>query len=372
MNRYAHGGGAHRLARELGRPLADILDFSASINPLGMPPAVLAAARQGVAEAVHYPEIDAASLRAALALHHRLPPECLLPAGGSTELLYLAARALRPRRALLVTPAFSEYERALAQVGTKIDLFPLLPEEGFQLDLCRLLRSIRPDTDLVLLANPGNPTGARVAPEQIEALARAVREQALLAVDEAFVDFCPEASVIGRVQEHTNLYVFRSLTKFYAIPGLRAGYMAGSPRGIARLAELQHPWPLSTPALAAALACLGEAEFRAATLEAIPRLRQALAQGLTELGLSVFPSQANYLLARLEGAGESAAALAAALRLQGVLIRDCGNFPPLDGRHLRLAVRGDGENRRLLEALAANLAPPRPAGTPPVPQGGQG
>lgn len=355
MKRFEHGGGVHGIARQYGLVLADILDFSASINPLGMPPAVAAAARQGLEEAIHYPEIDAAGLTEALAAFHRLPAECLLAASGSTELFYLAPQVLRPRRALLVAPAFSEYERALAQVGTAIDFFPLRAESHFQLDLSRLLRCLKPDTDLVLLANPGNPTGVAVAPSQIESLARAVREQALLAVDEAFIDFCPAESVIERVVDHANLYVFRSLTKFYAIPGLRAGYLAGPPRGIAHLAEAQPPWPLSTPALAAAVACLGQGEFRLATLQAIPRLRQDLAAGLTALGLTVFPSQANYLLARLEGPGQSAAALAARLLPQGLLIRDCANFPSLDGRYLRLAVRSAEDNQRLLKALAEAL-----------------
>lgn len=355
MSRFQHGGGVHQLARESGLPLARILDFSASINPLGMPPAVLAAAQQAVAEAVHYPEIDAGHLRAALASFHRLPPECLLPASGSTELFYLGARVLRSRRALLVAPAFSEYERALALAGSTIEFFSLRPEENFQLDLSRLLQCVKPDTDLVLLANPGNPSGAGVAPAQIEALARALREQALLAVDEAFIDFCPAESVIERVLAHSNLYVFRSLTKFYAIPGLRAGFLAGPAPGIARLAAAQPPWPLSTPALAAAIACLGQEEFRAATLVTIPRLRQQLADGLTALGLTVFPGRANYLLARLQGAEQSAAGLAARLKLQGLLIRDCANFPPLDGRYLRLAVRSAEENQRLLAALAQQL-----------------
>lgn len=355
MKRFDHGGGVHSVARQYGLALADILDFSASINPLGMPAAVAAAARQGLEEAIHYPEVDAVSLTDALAAFHRLPADSLLAASGSTELFYLAPQVLRPRRALLVTPAFSEYQRALTLVGTTLDFFPLRPENNFELDLCQLLQQVKPDTDLVLLANPGNPTGAAVPAAKIESLARALREQALLAVDEAFIDFCPAQSVIERVVDHSNLYVIRSLTKFYAIPGLRAGYLAGSPRGIARLAAARPPWPLSTPALAAAIACLDQKEFRAATLEAIPKLRQQLAAGLTELGLTVFPSQANYLLARLEGPGQNAAVLEAALRPQGLLIRDCASFAPLDGRYLRLAVRSAEDNQRLLTALAALL-----------------
>ncbi len=355
MIQAVHGGGVARAAQELGVPVSQILDFSASINPLGIPEAVLAAARGALLEAVHYPEIDAASLRAALADFHRLPAGLLLPGSGSTELLYLFPRVLRPRRALLVTPAFSEYARALAQAGVPLDTFPLDPEDGFRLDSGGLADALRPDTDLVILANPGNPSGAGVAPCQIEALACRLAGRAALAVDEAFVDFCPDLSVIDRVGEHDNLYVFRSLTKFYAIPGLRAGYMAGPAEGIAALAASAQPWALSTPALAAARACLGQAAFRRLTLEKIPELRHLFARGLAELGLKVFPSKANYLLARLAEGAPDACGLAAALRRQGLLIRNCADFSPLDGRYIRFAVRRQQENDRLLEALGVLL-----------------
>jgi threonine-phosphate decarboxylase len=348
---FDHGGGVARAARELGLPPASILDFSASINPLGIPPEVLRTAREALDEAVHYPEIDASSLTEALAEYHGIPVENILPGSGSTELLYLFPRVLQPRRALLVTPAFTEYERSLNQAGTALEIYPLVPETGFHLDPERLLQHLEPDIDLILLANPGNPMGSTIPPETIAEIAHAVREQALVAVDEAFVDFCPQFSVLPQLLRHGNLYVFRSLTKFYAIPGLRAGYLAGPARGISHLKAAREPWALSTPALAAAAACLTQADYRRKTLDQLPSLRGSLAEGLAALGLTVFPSSANYLLARLEEKGRTAAGLAEGLKPRGILIRDCGNFPPLDGRYLRVAVRSEPENRRLLEAM---------------------
>jgi threonine-phosphate decarboxylase len=353
--RFAHGGAVAQAARELGVPLEKILDFSASINPLGMPGEVLEAAREALNYAVHYPEIDASSFVAALEAAHGLPARHFLAGSGSTELLYLFPRVLRPRRILLVTPAFSEYERSLNQVGTVIDIFPLSPDDDFHLDPFLLMHSLHPDTDLVLLANPGNPTGAGIDPSVIETIARGVREQALVAVDEAFIDFCPERSVLGAVGHHGNLYVFRSLTKFYAIPGLRAGYLAGPAVGIARLRAAKEPWTLSAPALAAAGACLGQEDYRQRTLAMIPPLRKDLARGLEDLGMTVFPSEANFLLARLEGEDQTASRLAAELRGRGILIRDCSNFPSLDERYLRVAVRTEEENARLLQAMAETI-----------------
>jgi threonine-phosphate decarboxylase len=353
--RLAHGGAVAQAARELGRAPGEILDFSASINPLGMPKEVLEAAREAMTHAVHYPEIDASSLVTALAAAHGLPAEHFLPGSGSTELLYLFSRVLRPRRAMLVAPAFSEYERSLSQVGAAIDIFPLSADNGFHLDPCLLVQHLHPETDLVLLANPGNPTGAGIDPHVVETIARAVREQALVAVDEAFVDFCLQRSVLGAVGLHSNLYVFRSLTKFYAIPGLRAGYLAGPAAGIARLRAAKEPWTLSVPALVAAETCLGQEDYRQRTLETIPALRKDLTRGLEDLGMTVFPSEANFLLARLEEGEPPAPRLAAELRGMGILIRDCSNFPSLDERYVRVAVRTQEENARLLQALSGVL-----------------
>ncbi len=356
LKRPAHGGEAERAARELGLPLHGLLDFSASINPLGIPEGVAAAAAASLERIGHYPEPEAASLRLALAQFHGLPEVHLLPGAGSTPLIYLFSRILRPRRALVVAPAFSEYERSLSLAGSPIDLFLLRPGEDFRLDPARLLEAVDPETELVWLANPANPTGTLLPPDLLETLAEALREQAILAVDEAFADFAPECSLLDRVPRHKNLWVFRSLTKFYAIPGLRAGYLAGPAAGIAKLAAASEPWALSTPAIAAAKACLAETDFRARTLAEIPPLRNDLAEGLRSLGLTVFDSAANYLLARIEQAETSAAFLAEGLRREGILIRDCANFPPLDGRYFRVAVRSDGENRRLLEMLGRALS----------------
>jgi len=356
MKGAEHGGNVLQVAAETGISPEEILDFSASINPLGIPETVLAAARDVLLLTTHYPEIDAASFVRALAGYHGLPPENLLAGSGSTELIYLFPRVMRPKRATIVAPAFSEYGRALAQIGTALDLFPLTPDDSFAFDPQQLLTSLSTETDLVVLANPGNPNGAGIDPAAVEAVACGLAGRGILLVDEAFVDFCPQRSVIEKVVEHGNLYILRSLTKFYAIPGLRAGYLAGPVDGVARLLSLKEPWTLSTPAIAAAKACLNEDAYRKKAIEEIPLLRRLLAKELKEVGLNVFPSEVNYLLARIETEGVTAADLADSLRKRGILIRDCATFLPLDGRYLRVAVRSEGENRRLVEELRTILS----------------
>jgi len=358
MPRYRHGGGIHQAAAELQRPVSELLDFSASINPLGMPASMRAAAAAALDAAIHYPEIHAESLVTALASHHHLDPRHFLPGNGSTPLFALFARTLQPRRALVVRPAFSEYQRALELAGTGIDTFDLDPEQDFALDAAQLLHQVTPETDILLLANPGNPSGARIEATTILTLAHALREQAIVAVDEAFIDFCPDASLLHEVATQPNLYVFRSMTKFYAIPGLRVGYLAGPINGIARLALASEAWALSTPAIAAAKAALTATVYREESLKLIPQLRNELAAGLRTLGLYVFPAAANYLLVRLAAARADEVVMT--LRQEGILLRSCSNFPPLDAHYLRVAVRTAAENSRLLAALAKCLAQPRP------------
>jgi len=352
-----HGGQALLLAKKLGKPLAAILDFSASINPLGPPPEALQAAHQALGAIQHYPESDAGSLRAALAAHHRLAEEHLLVGNGSTELIYLLPRLLQPRRALIVTPAFSEYRAALQLAGVEVLELPLDPQQQFACSAARLIEAARHhQVDMLLVANPGNPSGAGSDPATLLRVADELDGRCTLVVDEAFVDFCPQRSLLSAVSARRNLFVLRSLTKFYAIPGLRVGFVASPSAAMDLLRPAAPPWSLNTPALAAATACLRADAYRTETLRQIPLWRQALGAGLEELGLRVFAGEANYLLAQLPATAPQAGQLAARLRPEGILIRDCSNFAPLDSRFIRLAVRNPDENRRLLGALPAVLS----------------
>lgn len=351
MSKPIHGGGVDRAMAELGLSRDQIHDFSASINPLGTPPQVKKALIEALERIGDYPEIEAGSLRAELACHHQVSEENLLSGSGSTELIYLLPRVFKPRRALLVLPCFNEYAAALQQVGCQVDTVCLLPETDFAFSVEQLLAAVQTDTDLVLLANPGNPTGVGIDPQQLIGLAEQLGDCRLL-VDEAFIDFCPQRSVLPQGTQLKNLLVLRSMTKFYAIPGLRAGYLAGSKADIAKLLAYKEPWTLSNMAIAAGKACLVLDSFRQQTLQLIPQLRAELQHGLEALGCKVFAGDANYLLCRLPTTAPDALELKKSLRAQGLLIRACDDFEPLDENYLRLAVLGGEENRCLLRALA--------------------
>jgi len=355
MPGVVHGGQVFVLARRLGRAPAQILDFSASINPLGPPPAALAAARAALADAVHYPDLHAAPLVDDLAACHGLAADCLLAGAGATEFIFLVPRVLQARRALVVAPAFGEYAVALRQAGTDVDLCVLDPEQDFAFCAETVCRRLTPTTDLVVLANPANPTGQALSRSELTELLERLPAGVVLLLDEAFIDFCPEHSLLDQVGRRSNLLVLRSLTKFYAIPGLRVGFLAGAPALMARLAACREPWRLSVPAIAAARACLAEPDYPRQSLAAMAEWRRELAEGLARLGLQVYPAAANYLLCRLPAGSGPVAALTEQLAEQAILVRDCSDFAGLGSDFLRIAVRQPADNRMLLDALASAL-----------------
>jgi threonine-phosphate decarboxylase len=344
-----HGGDVYLLARTLGVNLADLLDFSASINPLGFPPGLIEAVQEALPEIVHYPDRRSLKLCAALAAYHHLTPEEILVGNGSTELIYLVARALRPRRGLIVTPAFSEYEHALNLARVPAAFHPTGESHQFALQEVPEVQA----GDLVFLAHPASPSGVLLDPELF--LRVAVRVEvagAYLLLDEAFVDFVEVASMKLHLGQFPHLLILRSFTKFFGIPGMRLGFLLGAPALVARLSGEQEPWSVNTMAQAMGRACLADSDYISRTRTLIQREREFLLDRLLALpGLTPFPGAVNYLLVKLTRPGVSAATLREQLLAHRIVIRDASNFRGLDERFFRIAVRGRAENERLLAAL---------------------
>ena len=351
---FDHGGTVFAVARQLGVAPEALLDFSASINPLGPPPGVREAVTAAFDRLVHYPDSDATELILALSRCHGLAPEQVCAANGSTELIYLLPRLVPGRRALVVAPPFSEYGRSLQRAGWETEYFPLSPEDGFALDVNDLADCLAAKYDMLLLGNPGNPTGRLYRREEIVPVLDLCRATGTFPVlDEAFMDFCEEESAKELVAGGEGL-VLRSMTKFYAIPGLRLGYAIGRQDVIARLAALREPWSVNTLAQVAGVAALADADYARYTREYVAAERQWFSATLSELpGIRVYPSSANYLL--LESAGMSASEIGRRLLAERMLIRECCSFPGLNDRFFRVAVRARAENEKLRLGLAGVL-----------------
>lgn len=350
---FTHGGTIYAAARLLGVPPEEILDFSASINPLGPPAGVRDAVLAAFDRVIHYPDPEATELREALARRHGVAPENIAPANGSTELIHLLPRLVPGSRALVVAPPFAEYAAALERGGWEAHYFSLEAADGFLLDLRKLEQRLADGFDLLVLANPGNPTGALVSLPLVAELLEICRLAGTVPViDEAFMDFCEEESAVSAVVADGRGVVLRSLTKFFALPGLRLGYAVAAPGIVEHLSGLIPPWSVGTLAQAAGVAALADDGYREQTLALIATEREYLSAGLASLpGLRPYPSAANYLLVELTS-GLTAAELAGRLRHLCMLIRDCATFPGLSGRFFRVAIRSRAENVRLRAAVA--------------------
>ncbi len=343
-----HGGNRWDLL-EAGVP--EVVDFSASINPLGPPPGLRERLGRVWAEIVHYPPRDAQGLVRAVSRRHGVPEEAVLVGNGSAEIIDLCLRALEPRRVITSPPDFGLYER-MAPPGAGLVPVPRRERGGFAPDLEALARTAGPG-DVLILSNPSNPAGGAEAPEDLEALARrCARVGATLVLDEAFADFCPEVSLVERAPGHRALIVLRSLTKFYAIPGLRVGFGVAPPELADRIRARQVPWSVNILAQEAGAYCLDlPPGWADEALGYVGRVRALLHDGLCRIpGLTPLPSRANYILVGLSPPAPGATDLYRRMCRQGVLIRHCGSFG-LGERYIRVAVRTEPECRLLLAAL---------------------
>lgn len=332
-----HGGGVHDASN------APVLrDFSASINPLGHPEGLEAALLARWSEVLHYPDRRATAFRRAVARRYGIDPELVLPGNGTAELIDVALRGLATRRVLLSPPDFGLYER-FCPPGVERVLVPRIEAEGFAVDAQALGASLR-EGDTVLFSNPGNPSGAALSREAVLNLARRAGEAgAVLLVDEAFADFCPEISVLDRVGALPGLAVLRSLTKFYGVPGVRVGFLAAPPALLDRAAKLLVPWSMSVPAQIVGEACLADDNWAAKTRDYVERSRERLLAELRRFpGFVPLPSAANYVLVRLDPPAPDATELYEGLAAAGTLVRHCGSFG-LGDRYVRIAVRTVGE-----------------------------
>jgi len=350
MNR-AHGGNIWPYLNNSG-----IIDFSASINPLSLPPAVKGIIARNIDKLSHYPDPESKGLKIALAKECNLSTANLLIGNGSIELIYLILQALKPAKVLIPRPTFSEYEFASRINGACILSVRAKENEDFRIDLSRLKKLI-PRAELVFLCNPNNPTGALLpAPEVLSLLNLCRKHKAILIVDEVFMDFVPAAqkqTLISEASKDKNLLVLKSLTKFFALAGLRLGYLIGHARVIDRISGFRHPWNVNSLAQLAGEEALKDKKYIKQTGEFMRKERAYLFDKLTGIkGLKVFPAAANFFLCKLENARVSDAHdLSKKLIKRGMLIRNCYNFRGLNNKFFRLAVRKRKENNRLIIAL---------------------
>ena len=349
--RLVHGGDWAGYRAEFG---CDALDFSANVSPLGLPAGVAAAITNALPTADRYPDPLCRELRAALAGAEGVPADWILCGNGAADLIFRLALAVRPRRALLPAPTFAEYEAALQTVGCAVQRVFLREENEFAVTE-EFVDAVTPETDIVFLCQPNNPTGQVTPPALVERLVRRCAEcGAVLVVDECFLDFLPDRDAWTAKQllrDAPQLIILKAFTKLYAMAGVRLGYaLCGDATLLEKMRGAGQPWAVSSLAQAAGLAALQETAYADAVRALIAEQRPRMAAGLRALGLRVMDGQANYLLFRATpDFGEK-------LRRRGAVVRSCANYPGLDAAWYRTAVRTAEENTRLLQIMGEILA----------------
>jgi threonine-phosphate decarboxylase len=344
-----HGGNVYKIAEELGIPENKLVDFSASINPLGVSDKVKNVIKKELDNLVNYPDPDTKLLREKLSIYHSIDPETILCGNGSTELIYLIPRALTPKKVLITAPAFSEYERACKlSYELRVASYGLRGGDNFEINPRKFIEAMK-GCDMAFLCNPNNPTGTLMRREEVLKIAGAAqKERCILIVDEAFIDFAPQESVIKDVQDNPYLIVLRSMTKFYALTGLRIGYGIFPIKLIAKLKEFKEPWTINNLAQKAAIAALEDSFYIEETQSLIKNEKEYLESGFEEIGMEFFPSAVNYYLLKIKNAGS----VISGLREKGIIVRDCSNVTGLDTSYIRVAVKSHKHNRMLLKELS--------------------
>lgn len=326
------------------------LDFSANINPLGTPSGVLEAVRSSLPLLHRYPDPYCRELTAAIAQFEGVPEKQILCGNGAAELIFSFCRGLRPEKALVPVPSFSEYASALASVGYQVVPYRLAQEDGFALTEDFLTALEEFDGQLLMLCNPNNPTGQVIQQPLLEKiLSLCARKGIFLFVDECFLDLTEggeERTLKPWLWQAENLLLLKAFTKSYGMAGLRLGYcLSGNSPLLLAMSRDAQAWNVSIPAQAAGVAALKEQAFLRRAREIISDQRPRMAGALEGMGLTVIPSRANFLLFYSEKE------LYAPLLARGIQLRSCDNFPGLGQGWYRAAVKLPEENEKLLSAM---------------------
>ncbi|WP_051677126.1 cobyric acid synthase [Maridesulfovibrio frigidus] len=365
--KYAHGGNIKKLAAKAGCPSSELLDFSANINPLGPPPWLQQVIVNALDEIDCYPDPESAELTLAACQKYKVWPNECIAGNGASELINAITRIGGFKRAVIPVPCYVDYERSCVVAGLKTEQIPLDPQNGFAPDFDTLSSFLSASPALVFLAQPNNPTGTAFDPEALKKIARAHPDSRFI-VDESFADFVPNLDrLVG--QRPPNVITILSLTKFYAIPGLRLGLAFATPDIIMELKNILPCWSVNLLAQKVGLKCIKDDEYARKTIETTTRLREELVREIAKIpGIRTLPAEANFMLCQIQRVGMNADALIEHLISNNIAVRHCDNFDGLDSTYFRIAVRTEEENRKFIDGLRTftgmETAPPAPRKTP--------
>lgn len=363
-----HGGNIYKIFRE--KNIDKILDYSSNINPYGLPESLKKEIFEKLFVLERYPDPDYIELREKIAEKNNLNIENIIVGNGATEIIFLFMKILSPKKVLIVSPTFGEYERAikssiLADDSLEINYFELKEAENFVLNIKNLETELENNYDLLILCNPNNPTGQFLKLKKLEEILKICEQKnTKLFVDEAFVEFVEDwenESIINSKENKENLFVIRAFTKFFAIPGLRLGYgICFNNNLLKKMLEKKEPWSVNNIADLAGKTVLDDENYIQKTKEWIKDQKKYMYENLNKIeGLRAYKTEVNFILLKIEDnlleKGLDVKNLRKKMLEKGILIRDASNFIYLDKHYFRLAIKDKLNNEKVIETLTSIL-----------------
>lgn len=375
-----HGGNIYKVFRE--KNIKGIMDYSSNINPYGIPESLKKRITENLEILERYPDPDYVELREKLAHLNKIDMSDIVLGNGATEIIFLFMKVINPKKILIVSPTFGEYERAVKAVGTsrnsidlscsddnknienkeiEIEYFELKESDDFNLNIGNLKNELEKKYDLLIICNPNNPTGKFLKLAQTEEILKECNKyDTKLFIDEAFIEFLADGmkkSIINTEENKKNLFVTRAFTKFFAIPGLRLGYGMYFDKELEKkISEKKEPWSVNNIAEIAGLTVLDDTEYIEKTLKWITKEKIYMYEKLNEIsGIKVYETEVNFITGKIDEKlfleGLNVKILREKMLEQGILIRDASNFKFLDERFFRLAIKDRESNDRVIEAM---------------------
>ncbi len=348
-----HGGQLEELSEKYKIASEKIIDFSVNVNPLGPPESVVEVLRNSIYQICRYPDTESRYFKRKLADKLNLSYENIIAGNGSNELIYLLFRAYPESRVLIINPTYSEYERGARSGGANIEYLLLKWQDSFFLDK-KILVQKASNCDFVFLCNPNNPTGHLIERSFVIEILNSLPNTKFV-IDEAFMDFvddCSNYQLVSEVKNFPNLIVLKSMTKIFAIPGLRLGYLTTDAETIKRINQIREPWSVNILAQIAGENLLEQEDYIDNTIKLINKERSFLINELSKFDwLEVYPSSANFLLLRICAESLDSSSLSAILMKHGIAIRNCENYIGLNEKFFRIAVKNHDENQKLVQLL---------------------
>jgi threonine-phosphate decarboxylase len=357
----SHGGDIWGFSRKYKIPLEEVLEFSGPINFLGPSPKAVEAVKQNAKLIKFYPDPNPVEFKTEIAKYVGcgIQEENILLGNGSIELIYMITEILpREHKAVIPVPSFSEYEKATLRVSGE-PIFVQLPED-YSLDLSKIKKAVTDDTKIMCLCNPHSPSGTLYSKQDLLDLVDFCNKKDIIfSVDENYIEFSNQSldnTLAGMVKDYENLFVIRSVTKFYGMAGVRFGYALATRNLIDKLEAIRLPWSINGLACQVTMAAINDTEFIENTKQTIAKNRRILAENLSQIPeLYVYPSVTNFLLVKILNDKITSTMLKELLSKERILIRDCCTFMGMDNSHFRLTIRSEKDNQQLVEKIKQAL-----------------